>query len=88
MNPSFELVYHPDVFKKDLPRISHDVKQRIRKAIEVKLTSAPEEFGEPLRRTLKGYWKLRVGDYRVIYKVEGKTVIVLRMGHRREIYER
>ena len=87
MNPSFEIIYHPDVSRKDLPRISEDMKQKIRRAIEAKLASAPEEFGEPLRRTLKGYWKLRVGDYRVIYKIVGKTVMVFRIGHRREIYQ-
>ncbi len=87
MLSSFELVYHPDISRKDLPRISEDIKQKIRRAIEAKLTFAPEEFGEPLRRTLKGYWKLRVGDYRVIYKITGRTVMVLRIGHRREIYE-
>lgn len=85
---SFEILYHPDVARRDLPRISNDHKQRLKRAIEAKLTSAPEEFGEPLRRTLKGYWKLRVGDYRIIYKITGKAVIILRIGHRREIYEK
>jgi mRNA interferase RelE/StbE len=37
---------------------------------------------------LKGYWKLRVGDWRVIYKIEARTVTILRIGHRREVYER
>lgn len=86
MNPSFELTYHPDVPRKDLPKISEDIKQKIRRSIETKLTFAPEEFGEPLRRTLKGYWKLRVGDYRIIYKITGRVVTVLRIGHRREVY--
>lgn len=49
--------------------LSSEAKQRIRNSIESKLTLAPHQFGEPLRRTLKGYWKLRVGDYRVIYKL-------------------
>ncbi len=88
MNPSFEIIYHPDVPRKDLPRISEDNKHKIKHSIEVKLTSAPEEFGEPLRRTLKGYWKLRVGDYRIIYKITGRTVLVFRIGHRREVYEK
>jgi mRNA interferase RelE/StbE len=83
----FEIVYHPDVSAKDLPKLSGDVKSRIRQSIETKLTKAPEEFGVPLRRTLKGYWKLRVGDYRVIYKVSDKIVIVFRIGHRKEIYQ-
>ena len=88
MKPIFEVVYHPDVPRKDLPKISFPTRERIRKAIEAKLLAAPEEFGEPLRRTLKGYWKLRVGNYRVIYKVNGRTVLVLRIGHRSEIYKR
>jgi len=85
---SFSILYHPDVPTKDLPRISKDIQHRIKKAIENKLTLLPEEFGEPLRRTLKGYWKLRMGDYRVIYKITGHTVIILRIGHRREVYEK
>jgi len=82
----FQVEYHPDVISKDLPRISHDAKQRIRKSIETKLVHAPEEFGEPLRRSLKGFWKLRVGDYRVIFKISGKMIKILRIGHRREVY--
>ena len=85
-NPLFEIVYHPDVPAKDLPRISEDWRQKIRKSIETKLTYGPGEFGEPLRRTMKGYWKLRVGDYRVIYKISGRNVTIFRIGHRREVY--
>jgi len=88
MDPTFEIVYHPDVAAKDLPKISTDAKRRIRKSIEGKLRYAPEAFGMPLRRTFKGYWKLRVGDYRVIYKIEGRRIVILRIGHRREIYEK
>lgn len=88
MDPLFEIFYHPDVAEKDLPKISVDQKQRIRKTIEQKLTQFPHEFGIPLRHTLKGYWKLRVGDWRVIYKIEGPKVIIFRIGHRREIYKK
>lgn len=87
MNLSFEIIYHPHVLSKDLTRISSSDKNRIRKAIEQKLATLPHEFGEPLRFTLKGLWKLRVGDYRVIYKIENQSVLVLRIGHRREIYQ-
>ena len=86
MEPCFEIVYHPDVPAKDLPRIGAAEKQRIRHAIEQKLTYFPHEFGAPLRHTLKGYWKLRVGDWRIIYKIHGRAITILRIGHRREIY--
>jgi len=87
MNSSYEIIYHDVVSSKDIPRLSHDIKLRIQKSIETKLVMAPHEFGEPLRRSLKGYWKLRVGDYRVIYKVEERTVTILRIGHRRNVYD-
>ena len=83
----FEIIYHHHAAQ-NLPSVSKDIQKRIKQAIENKLARAPQDFGEPLRRCLKGYWKLRVGDWRVIYKIEGKTVIILRIGHRREIYER
>jgi len=87
MGSGFEIFYHADVARKDLPKIAGDIQQRIRKAIESKLTLAPQEFGKPLSRTLKGYWKLRVGDYRIIYKIEPKKILILCIGHRREVYE-
>jgi mRNA interferase RelE/StbE len=86
MEPRFEILYHPDVPRKDLPRITTADQRRIRRAIEQKLAFFPQEFGTPLRHTLKGYWKLRVGDWRVIYKVHATTITILRIGHRREIY--
>ena len=65
----YTLVYHPDVRSQDIPSISRNLRERIARAIETRLTTEPERYGEPLRRTLKGYWKLRVGDYRVVFKV-------------------
>jgi len=47
---------------------------RIQSAIEKRLLTDPVKFGIPLRSTLRGYRKLRVGDYRVIYKIEEKIV--------------
>lgn len=48
---------------------------------------APEEYGEPLRKTLKGYWKLRVGDYRVVFRVEGDEITVFGIRHTDDIYK-
>ncbi len=61
----------------------------IRKAIEKKLTADPVAFGKPLRHSLKGYRRLRVGDYRVIYKIVDDKILVLiiDVDHRKEIYE-
>ncbi|MCG6534584.1 MAG: type II toxin-antitoxin system RelE/ParE family toxin [Syntrophales bacterium LBB04] len=82
----FSLHYHPDVREIDLPLLDRKTKARIRKAIEERLQTAPQDYGKPLRRTLKGYWKLRVGDYRVVYKVIEKEVRILGICHRRDVY--
>ena len=46
----------------------------------------PTYYGEPLRHRYKGYWKLRVGDYRVVYRVVGQEVWVYRVDHRKDVY--
>jgi mRNA interferase RelE/StbE len=84
-NVAYTIRYHHLVKSEDIPRLDSTVKTRIGKAIETRLMIAPEEYGEPLRRTLKGYWKLRVGDYRVVFKVEGDQITVLGIRHRKEI---
>ncbi len=45
-------------------------------------------LGRPLTGTLKGRWSLRVGAYRVIYRIENArlVVLVLDIGHRRDVY--
>ncbi len=84
---AFTVKYHPDVREIDLPRINVKMRERIRKAIESRLMTAPQEYGLPLRKSLGGYWKLRVGDYRIVFKVQGEVVYVLGIRHRKKIYE-
>jgi len=69
----YQISYLPEVVKKQIPRLSLPVKRRIKKAIEKKLMINPIVFGKPLRHSLKGLRRLRVDDYRVIYKVTEKT---------------
>lgn len=71
---SFEIQYHELVHQKDIPKLPKNIKERIKRAIEEKLMTRPEMYGKPLRRSLKGYRKLRVGDYRVIFQLAGKIV--------------
>lgn len=64
------------------------IQSRIKTAIEQRLLTAPEKYSEPLRRTLKGYRKLRVGDYRIVLKLEGEGILILGICHRKDVYER
>jgi addiction module RelE/StbE family toxin len=76
------------VFKEDIPKISPPARKRIKKAIEERLATNPIEYGKPLRYSLKGCRRLRMGDWRIIYKVEeNNLVLVVKIGHRKEVYE-
>ena len=85
----YTILYDLGSKKKDLDRIPPAIREIIRKAIEKKLTVDPISFGKPLRYGLKGYRRLRVGEYRVIYKVDEDRVIVIvvDIDHRKDIYE-
>ena len=83
------ILYHHMV-EEDLESVGSSAARRVVKAIDEKLTLAPNDFGAPLSGTLSDFRKLRVGDYRIVYEVRKKTVVVyvLAVGPRRdkEIY--
>lgn len=85
---AYRLLYHPDVKKEDLPGIPENIKQRLRRAIEERLMNDPENYSDPLKKGLKGYRKLRVGEYRIIFKIFKNDIILLKIGHRKEVYSR
>lgn len=87
MDMRYEIFYHEQVVSLDILSLSSSMKNRIRSAIEQKLTEHPEIFGKPLRRSLKNYRKLRVGDYRIIFRIEGKNIKILIIAHRSFVYE-
>jgi mRNA interferase RelE/StbE len=87
MGMKFTIRYHEKVMGEDIPRLSQEWEITIKKTIDEKLTSAPEMFGKPLRRSLKGYRKLRVGDYRVIFRIEKTIVKIFVIQHRSVVYK-
>jgi mRNA interferase RelE/StbE len=83
----YEVFYTEAVVKTDIPKINKRDQSNIRKAIEKKLALHPEIYGKPLRTSLSGFRKLRIGSYRVIFEIMKKKVIIYAIGHRKEIYE-
>ncbi len=81
-----KLKYHPDVKRTDLPKIDVKNRKMIKRAIEERLATRPETYGKPLQRTFKGYWKLRVGDYRVVFKASNDSIFIFGIIHRKEVY--
>ncbi|HXK31272.1 MAG TPA: type II toxin-antitoxin system RelE/ParE family toxin [Candidatus Paceibacterota bacterium] len=88
MAVTFTVRYHSKVVADDIPALSPTWKERVRGAVESKLTLTPENYGKPLRQSLHGYRKLRVGDYRVVFRIERETVYVLAILHRSVVYKK
>lgn len=81
----FEVVYHPDI-PDDLALINRNIQTRIEAAIRLRLAQAPQAYGKPLAANLASYWKMRVGDYRIIYKVTKDGVWIFGIIDRRDVY--
>ncbi len=83
---AYKLKYHQAVKKSDLPKIDAKNRKMIKRAIEERLVRHPEIYGKPLQRTLKGYWKFRGGDYRIVFKVSSANILLFGIIHRKEVY--
>ncbi|HWR20858.1 MAG TPA: type II toxin-antitoxin system RelE/ParE family toxin [Verrucomicrobiae bacterium] len=72
---------------RDLRKLSHAAAVRVLLKVERMLASEGYQ-GEALSREFAGLYKLRVGDYRVIYARTEKGFLVLRIGHREDVYRK
>jgi mRNA interferase RelE/StbE len=72
---------------KDLERLDKPVARRILKRLAGLSKNFQSIVPEPLTGGLKGMFKLRIGDWRAVYTVEGKIVVIQFIGHRSEIYK-
>jgi mRNA interferase RelE/StbE len=82
----YTIHYHEDVVSVDIPKLGGRERKLIKNAIEKKLLEIPEVFGVPLRGSLAGYRKLRVGNYRIVFKIIGDRVNILLIEHRSVAY--
>ncbi len=71
----------------DAVRLDASILERVTLAIKTKLTAEPFTFGKPLSYSLHHLRTLRVGDWRVIYKISATTIIVLTIRHRKQGYD-
>ena len=74
--------------KKDLAKIDHIMVKKIAKKVETDLAQDPFNRGELLSYDWKGFYRYRFSDYRVIYQIQEKKLVILvvKVGHRREVY--
>ncbi|HEV8536306.1 MAG TPA: type II toxin-antitoxin system RelE/ParE family toxin [Candidatus Limnocylindria bacterium] len=84
---TYVLRYHLKVVEDDLRDMPSNIRERLGRSLKTRLTSAPERYGALLRGSLRGYWKLRVGDYRVVFRIVANEVWILAVLHRSKVYE-
>ncbi|MDR2609210.1 MAG: type II toxin-antitoxin system RelE/ParE family toxin [Rickettsiales bacterium] len=87
---NYKIKFLRNVTEEDLPALSVKIESRIKKAIQERLTVDPLNLGEPLQHSFKGFRRLRVGDYRIMYSVDTKKyeVTIITLGHRDNFYEK
>ena len=77
--------------RRELRKLDADPQQTILRYLRERIAGAenPRQFGKPPRMNLAGLWRYRVGDYRMICRIEENrlVVFVIKVGHRREVYE-
>jgi mRNA interferase RelE/StbE len=80
-------IYWTEDAIKDLERLDKPVEQRILRKISWLSNNFERITPEPLSGEFKGTFKLRIGDWRIVYTVEGQTLVIQFIAHRREIYK-
>lgn len=83
----YKIIFHKEV-SKDLKNISVSQIKAIKTAIDERLSVRPYDFRALSGKRYKGLYRLRVGDFRIIYRIidDENSVVILAIGHRREIY--
>ena len=87
----YKLMYSEKA-QKQLNRLDYSIKSKILKYIDQNLfnTDNPKKFGKALRYNLKGFWRYRVENYRIIAEINGNeiTIFILEVEHRSKIYKK
>ena len=82
---SFRLLYSRSAAH-DIKKLDSVAKKKIKKKIEI-YSRKPLVYAKKLIDPRIGTYRWRVGNYRVIFDIDGKNIVILRIGHRREIYK-
>lgn len=71
----------------DLENLNGDLQERVLTVVE-RLKQWPVVSGaKPLVGNWRGHYRIRTGDYRVVFQVQADRVVVVRVAHRRDVYE-
>jgi len=84
---NYSLNYNEFVVRDDIPKLDKFFRGKIKEAVERKLAVDPVFYGKPLRNSLRGHRRFRIGKYRVIYRIEGEVVLILAIAKRAVVYK-
>ena len=73
---------------KQLEKLDKPIQRRITAFLKTRAAINPRSYGAALEGELSGYWKYRVGDYRIVAEIQDKLLVVnvVKVGNRREVY--
>ncbi|MFC1790061.1 type II toxin-antitoxin system RelE/ParE family toxin [Patescibacteria group bacterium] len=80
----FKLLYTKTAFK-DIQKLDSVAKKKIKKKIEI-CCQRPLFYSRKLTKSSLGSYRWRVGSYRIVFDIKKDRIIILRVGHRGEIY--
>ena len=80
-----------DIAEKQIKKLDKAIQKRVVDYLHDRIEGCkdPRHFGEPLKGNHSGYWRYRVGDYRIICEIydDELVVIAINIGHRKAIYK-
>ncbi|MEE9614834.1 MAG: type II toxin-antitoxin system RelE/ParE family toxin [Thermodesulfobacteriota bacterium] len=82
----YRLVYTRRAVR-DIKGLAPGTKERIGRTL-LRYEKNPLKHADKLTNPSLGTYRFRIGDYRVVFDIKGPDIVVLRLGHRREIYKR
>ncbi|HAH52324.1 MAG TPA: type II toxin-antitoxin system mRNA interferase toxin, RelE/StbE family [Balneola sp.] len=81
-----------DRARKELRKLDKQTQDRILKWLRTNLATEedPRRTGKSLKGRMKGLWRYRVGDYRIVSQIQDEQILILiiRIGHRRDVYDK
>jgi mRNA interferase RelE/StbE len=83
---AYSIKFAEVVVNEQIPAIPMPYRRQIKQAIEERLSVDPVKFGKPLRYSLFGLRRLRVGEWRIIYRINGNEIEIIKIGNRRDVY--
>lgn len=88
--PAWRVEFDPDAAR-ELRKLGHEARRTIQEYLRKRIATNqdPRRLGNPLLGDLKGLWRYRVGDYRIVVDIRDKEILVMvvTVGHRRNVYD-